>query len=136
MAETRLDAIIEVLDEMSTADLVAIHNLYCYETENYDDEIFEMDRFDEQCVGMKPADIANRIYYGDFRPNDDYFCYNGYGNFVSFDYDDDNNCPIYRKEIAEYIDENDDNLYNTEVGDLLDEWEEEHEEDEEEEDDE
>ena len=134
MNKTRLDAIIELLDEMSTADLVALHNEYCYETNNYDDEIFDMDRFDEMCDGMKPTDIANSIWYGDFRPNDNYFCYNGLANFVSFDYDDDNNCPIYRKEIAEYIDENDDCLYNDEVKDLLDEWEEENEEESEEDD--
>lgn len=134
MAETRLDAIIELLDEMSTADLVAIHNEYCYKTNNYDDEIFDMDRFDELCEGMKPADIANRIYYGDFRPNDEYFCYNGYANFVSFDFSDDGNCPIYERDIAKYIDDNDDCLYDSDVKDLLDEWEEENEEESEEDD--
>jgi len=115
---------------MYTEDLVAIHNEYVTSTNHYDDEIFGMDMFDELCNGMSPTDIAQRIYYGDFNITDAYFRFNGYANFESFDYADDEKSGIYTNEIATYIDENEETFGNDEIDELLDEWEEEHEEEE------
>lgn len=134
MNKTRLDAIIEVLDEQTTEELIAIHNRYCDETNNLDNEIFDMEMFDEICVGMTPTDIANRIFYGDFKIRDDYFRFNGYANFESFNYADDERSGIYTSDIARWIDENEDALGSDDVQDLLDEWEEENEEESEEDD--
>ena len=130
MSETRYEAIKDCLDNMSTADLVGVHNEYIENTNNYDDQIFDMYEFDEICQGMSPPDIAQRIYYGDFRICDDYFRYNGYANFESFDYADDEKSGIYTSDIARYIDEEEEDLGNREIKNLLEEWEEENEEEE------
>lgn len=129
----RYERIKEVLDEQTTEELIEIHNRYCEETNNMDDEIFGMDMFDEICDGRTPTDIAQSIFFGDFNPNHSYFCYNGYANFVSFDYSDEDNSPIYTSDIARWIDEHEDALDDNDVQDLLDEWEEENEEESEEE---
>ena len=81
--EEKIEAIKNIIEDMSDSDAVALHNEWCYETNNYDDEIIEMERFDELCRSMTPLDIARSIVYGDFNPNHDYFHYNGYGNFES-----------------------------------------------------
>ena len=47
-------------------------------------EYISMDEFDEYTGHLSPTDLANRIYYGDFNPNDDYFNFNGYANLVSW----------------------------------------------------
>lgn len=107
---TRYDYIKEQLSQLSDADLIAVHNEYCYANSYEDDEIFDMCMFDEICNGMTPTDIAQRIYYGDFNITDNYFVYNGYENFESFDYTDDNKCPICISDIAQYMDDNDEDL--------------------------
>lgn len=39
---TRYEAIKEALDNMNTADIIAIHNQYCDESNNMDDYIYDM----------------------------------------------------------------------------------------------
>lgn len=124
---TRYEKIKEILDNMNDGNLLCINNEYCYATNNYDDEIFDMCMFDEQCEGMTPTDIAQRIFYGDFRPCDAYFKYNGYANFESFDYPLDH---VYTEDIASYIDDHEDSLFNDDIQEVLDEYEEEEEEEE------
>lgn len=104
---TRYDYIEERLKELNSEDLIAIHNDYCSANNYTDDEIFSMCEFDEICEGMTPTDIAQRIYYGDFNITDNYFVFNGYANFESFDYADDEKSPICISDIARYMDEND-----------------------------
>ena len=79
--EKKIEAIKNIIDDMDTSDAVALHNEYCYETNNYDDEIIEMKRFDEICEGMKQFDIAMKIGYGTFNQNHSYIYFNGYGNY-------------------------------------------------------
>lgn len=62
-------------------------------------DFIDMDFFDDYMVEQEPSWIANRIFYGDFNPNDEYFTFNGCGNLVSFDEWEAN------KECKEYIDE-------------------------------
>ena len=62
-------------------------------------DFIDMDLFDEFMEGQSPIWIAERIYYRDFNPNDEYFIFNGYGNLVSYDEWEAN------KECEEYIDE-------------------------------
>ena len=95
--EEKVEAIKSIIEDMDESDAVALHNEYCYETNDYDDEIIEMERFDETCEGMTPSEIANHIFYGDFNPNHEYFHYDGYGNFESTDYPTD---WIYPSDIA------------------------------------
>lgn len=66
--DEKVEAIKNIIEDMDDSDEVALHNEYCYETNDYDDEIIEIERFDEICEGMTPSDIARSIVYGDFNP--------------------------------------------------------------------
>lgn len=121
----RIEQIENILDNLSEYELMDIHNEYCA---NGDDEIFEMDMFNEMCEGMTPTDIANCIFYGDFCPNHSYFKFDGYANFESSDFPSD---WIYTSDLANYMYDNWESYNIDEVADLFDEWESEDEDDEE-----
>ena len=125
--EEKIEAIKSIIEDMDESDAVALHNEYCYETNNYDDEIIEMERFDEICEGMTPSDIARSIFYGDFNPNHDYFHYNGYGNFESTDYPTD---WIYPGDIARDVVDRECSFENDEIQEEIDSWSEDDEEEE------
>ena len=117
--EEKVEAIRSIIEDMDTSDAVSLHNEYCYETNNYDDEIIEMERFDEICDGMKPLEIATKIFYGDFNPNHDYFRYNGYANFESTDYPTD---WIYPSDIAREVVDRGCAFENNEIQEEIDSW--------------
>ena len=62
-------------------------------------DYIDMDFFNDYMADSDPMWIAERIFYGDFNPNDDYFQFNAYGNLVSYDLWDIN------AEIEDYIEE-------------------------------
>lgn len=129
--DEKVETIKNIIEDMDDSDAVALHNEYCYETDNYDDEIIEMERFDEICEGMTPSDIARSIVYGDFNPNHDYFHFNGYGNFESTD------CPtdwIYPGDIAREVVDCEKSFENDEIQEEIDSWSDDDEDDEDEED--
>lgn len=75
----------------------------------YDNDVYSMDDFDELMSGVKPWEVARSAFFGDFRPCDKYFSFNGYGNLVSFDGLDYPQCPILTYGIAEWcVNENED----------------------------
>ena len=115
----KVEAIKNIIEDMDESDAVALHNEYCYETNDYDDEIIEMERFDEICEGMTPSDIANHIFYGDFNPNHEYFHYNGYGNFESTNYPTD---WIYPGDIAREVVDREKSFGNDEIQEEIDFW--------------
>lgn len=127
--EEKVETIRSIIEDMDTSDAVALHNEWCYETDNYDDEIFEMERFDEICDGMKPLDVAMKTFYGDFNPNHEYFRFNGYGNFKSTDYPTD---WIYPGEIAIEVVDCKKSFENDEIQEEIDSWGEDDEDEEEE----
>ena len=117
--DEKVEAIKNIIEDMDDSDAVALHNEYCYETNNYDDEIIEMERFDEICEGMTPSDIARGIFYGDFNPNHGYFHFNGYGNFESTS--DPTNC-IYPGDIAREVVDRECSFENDEIQEEIDSW--------------
>lgn len=127
--DEKVKAIKNIIACMGESDAVALHNEYCYENNNYDDEIIEMERFDEICEGMTPSDIARSIFYGDFNPNHDYFHFNGYGNFESTSYPTD---WIYPGDIAREVVDRECSFENNEIQEEIDSWNEDKYEDEEE----
>lgn len=131
--DEKIKAIKNIIEDMDDSDAVALHNEHCYETNCYDDEIIEMERFDEICEGMKPSDIARSIVYGDFNPNHDYFHYNGYGNFESTDYPTD---WIYPGDIAKAVVDREKSFENDEIQEEIDSWSEDEDDEEESSDDE
>lgn len=128
--EEKIKAIRSIIEDMDTSDEVALHNEWCYATNHYDDEIINMERFDEICEGMKPSEIARSIVYGDFNPNHDYFHHNGYGNFESTNYPTD---WIYPGDIARDVVDNERAFENGEIQEEIDSWSEDDDEEEEEE---
>lgn len=68
-----------------------------------DDMVYQMYQLDETMENDSPTEIALRIFHGDFNPNDDYFCFNGYGNLVSFSYFGDKNCPIDLSDLTDRV---------------------------------
>ena len=128
--EEKVEAIKNIIEDMDESDAVALHNEYCYETNDYDDEIIEMERFDEICEGMTPSDIARSIFYGDFNPNHEYFHYDGYGNFESTNYPTD---WIYPGDIAREVVDREKSFRNDEIQEEIDSWTEENDEEDEEE---
>ena len=117
--EEKIEAIKNIIEDMDTSDAVALHNEYCYKTKGFDDEIIEMERFDEICEDMTPSDIARGIVYGDFNPNHDYFHFNGYGNFESTDYPTD---WIYPGDIAIEVVDSECSFENDEIQEEIDSW--------------
>ena len=119
---TRYEKIKSALDEMSTAELVNVHNAYCDAANYMDDYIYSMDDFDEIMSGQSPWEIARCAFYGDFCPAHDYFWFNGYANLCSADYRPE---IINTEDIAKYIDENDDDLGDADLAEILDDEEDE-----------
>ena len=117
--DEKVETIKNIIACMGESDAVALHNEYCYETNDYDDEIIEMERFDEICEGMTPSDIARSIFYGDFNPNHEYFHFNGYGNFESTNYPTD---WIYPGDIAREIVDREESFRNDEIQEEIDSW--------------
>ena len=122
---TKTEMIKDLLENMSKSKLYIIANEYFDKAEYYDDRIYDMDEFDEIMSGMSPSDIATKIFYGDFRPNDNYFKFDGYDNLQSFDYISDE---VDLEEIADYIVDNDEDFDNSDIREILDEDDEEDEE--------
>ena len=122
---TKTEMIKGLLENMSESQLYIISNEYFDKTNYYDDRIYDMDEFDEIMSGMSPSDIALKIFYGDFRPNDHYFKFDGCANFQSFDYISDE---VDLEEIADYIVDNDEDFDNSDIREILDEDDEEDEE--------
>ena len=122
---TKTEMIKDLLENMSESQLYIIANEYFDKTNYYDDRIYDMDEFDEIMSGMSPSDIATKIFYGDFRPNDNYFKFDGYANLESFDYISDE---VDLEEIADYIVDNDEDFDDSGIREILDEENEEDEE--------
>ena len=118
--DEKVEAIKNIIEDMDDSDAVALHNEYCYETNNYDDEIIEMERFDEICEGMTPSDIASSIVYGDFSPNHDYCHFNGYGNVEATGNPTD---WIYPGDIAREVVNREKSFGNDEIQEEIDSWE-------------
>ena len=109
-------------NEIDDIQLKQIWNDYC-DTYCGDDFVYDMDEFDDIMSNSTPTDIADRIFYGDFKPCHKYFKFNVYANLVSSDYLED---LIHISDLAEYIYNNQDEQSDyTELDEFL------HEEDEE-----
>lgn len=123
---TRYEKIESALENMDTAEIIAIHNEYCEAANNMDDYIYSMEEFDEIMDGERPWNIASNCFYGHyFCPADDYFRFNGYANLESFNFAPEGNSGVYISDIARHIDRNDDALNCDEIQEILDESEEE-----------
>ena len=101
------------------------------EINNFDSSLDYLDFIDmeflENYLSVIPVlDITNKIYYGDFNPNDSYFMFNAYGNLITYsEYEVEQELESYKEEIIKrfielYEEEHIDSYYQ-EVLDILDE---------------
>lgn len=116
-----LNEIKEYLENLSDEELMLLWNEYSSKN-CCDGEVYYMEELDEICESMNPTDLANKIFYGDFNPCDDYFVFNGYANLESSDYIKD---LISVDDLAQFIYDNDDDLNDDDLRDFLDEEEDE-----------
>ena len=68
-------------DMYLTMDIVGQLNSLNGSFETY--VLYNMDDFDEIMEGYTPTELAQRIFFGDFNINHDYFYFNGYANLES-----------------------------------------------------
>ena len=74
-------------------------------------EYFNMEELDLVLEGYTPSEVANRIFYGSFNPNDEYFRFNAYANLESAnEWDIEEEYRDNISEIASYIVEYKDNI--------------------------
>ena len=117
---TKIDSIVNILKNYwSNGDLISLWNDYCDEHRCDDDTIENMELFDDLFGDMSPLDIVRRVQYGDFRPDDDYFGFNGYGNLVSFN-DLSDYGPFSYEVLAEYLVDNGDGDFEVDTDMLQD----------------
>lgn len=71
----------EALEGMTAEKILPLWNEFCQE--NYYEEIWTYDEFtlEDFISGMKPYDIAKMIVEGSFKPDAEYFTFDGNGNF-------------------------------------------------------
>ena len=106
----KIDAIIDIIkSNWSTNELVNAWNLRCEKKEYMDEFIEDMSFFDEIFQGLSPLEIVDKVRGCNFRTEDDYFAFNGYGNPESFSYVEDYSRFSY-DELAEYLADNGDSL--------------------------
>jgi len=91
-----MEKIIEYFNDNEETFADCIEELDSYNGFLGDDRIFRMDELSEIYSGTDPVEILQRAFFGydgehpnsdnaPFNPNRDYFCFNGYGNLVSYD---------------------------------------------------
>ena len=106
----KIDAIINIIkDYWSNKELVDAWNLRCEKKEYMDEFIEDMSFFDEIFQNLSPLEIIDKVRGCNFRTEDDYFAFNGYGNPESFSYIEDYSRFSY-DELAEYLADNGDSL--------------------------
>jgi|DEB0MinimDraft_10_1074344.scaffolds.fasta_scaffold61685_2 hypothetical protein len=107
------------LEFMDEHELYDAWHIRCEEFNYMDDSIFDMDDFNELMNGYEPTYIADRISFGEFSSNHDYFKFDGYGNLESTNYLSDF---IDFEDFADEIMDNDDLADELVNAGLLEEW--------------
>ena len=83
---SKTEQVIQVLMQMSVDDIRSIVTDINNTNGNlYHLQVNCMDDFNEILQGYTPMEIADKIYFGDFNPNDSYFRFDDIENLESFD---------------------------------------------------
>ena len=84
MTMTREEAIRTYVENLSKGELVELMQHMDGYDGCFDDCVYyDMDEFDDFMSNYSPMEIAQRIFFGNFNPNHDFFRFNGYGNLES-----------------------------------------------------
>ena len=103
-----------------TMDIVGQLNSLNGSFETY--TLYNMEDFDTIMEGYTPTELAQRIFFGDFNINDDYFYFNGYGNLESItEYDMEGHFEMIIDEVVDSMIYNYNDLYidNDNLNDLI-----------------
>ena len=88
-------------------------------------EVFDMEELDDALEGYTPTEVANKIFYGNFNPNDNYVRFNAYANLESFnEWELEDEYKHYIDEIVEALLDNIDDIeiYDDELQELIDQY--------------
>ena len=80
-----IESITDYLNELDNEGLVSIHNQYCQSCNYSDDEIYfnDEDFFNTYFEG-KVLEAVRAVSFGEYRYQDEYVIFNGYGNLETF----------------------------------------------------
>ena len=100
------EEIMEALAIMDTQDIIELWNEYTEELDYREDIVYENDKsfFDEMFGIAYDAVVA--VTHGDWRQDDNYVVFNGYGHLESFNHWRDYNSPIDIDVIVEWLSDN------------------------------
>ena len=83
--ENNYEEIIKAIEAMSNEEQMEIHNQYCENINNMDDQIFYNDEeFFEMFFNGRTTELIRAMEYGDHRTSDKFVKFNGYANLESF----------------------------------------------------
>lgn len=106
--KTLQDLVVEAINELSVSDLVALNNTYAIEN-SIEGEVYENDEeFFSVYFSGGVFEALRAAHFGEYKWNEDYVRFNGYGNLESFQYFDTNDLCELPQVIAEHIIENPD----------------------------
>ena len=77
----KLNKVLEIVNSDMLMEMVQEVNSWDGSLEHL--EYMDMENFDDYLDGFSPSEVANRIHYGEFNPNDEYFKFDAYANLVS-----------------------------------------------------
>lgn len=89
-------------------------------------DFYYMEDLDECLHGSEPSTILNKMFYGDFNPNNDYFKFNAYGNLESYnEWELIEEYEIYIDEIIEALLNNIDyvGIYDNKLKEMIEAYE-------------
>ena len=102
LAATQLSQVIEQLNKQTgTDELVNIYNDYA--GDNGYERIYELDENTINELYSSPWQALYDSNHKYFNDRDYFFTYNGNGRMVSFNNEEDSNCPIDISELAEWL---------------------------------
>ena len=93
----------EKIFSLSNAEVVSLHNDAVCHYNMHDNYIQTMKEFNNMNSVYPSWEVVRMAFFGDFRPCDDYFYYNGYHNLESFKYWEEKENFIDMDAMIEYL---------------------------------
>lgn len=110
-----IEQIIEVLESLSSDELMQVNNRYC-DANSCNDTIYYNNSDELNSLFNSPDEVLRAASYGNYNYSHKYFRINGYGNLESFQSVELDNLVDTPVKIAEHILENP-KLYNLDLSD-------------------
>lgn len=109
--KTKIEAIINTINEMDSQELVELNNTYCQSANYSDSEIYLNDEeFFEVFFNGKVLEAVRAVSYGDYNYSHEWVKFNGYGNLESFNYMEAKDLVEAVSTMAEYIADNEEDF--------------------------